>query len=144
MTEPTNRRRQRRSRDERVLAGVCGGLAEYFRLDPTVVRVGVVLSALFPPLSAVGVFGYAALAVILPEEGSEHLAGRERVRRNIEGLRTDVGELAGTVRGGLTRGSRDRRSPAGLHVGPPTGSDHPASESAIDRAATGAPGRPGA
>jgi phage shock protein C len=56
--------RLRRSEDK-IIAGVCGGLAEYFRMDPTVVRILYVLisllSAAFP-----GLLVYLLLWLILP------------------------------------------------------------------------------
>ena len=107
MAASPNRPRLRRSRTERVLFGVCGGLAEYANVDPTLVRIGTVLLTLFPPTSAVGLLGYVALAVLLPEEGTEHLPGRERLQRSLTGLRTDVRSLSETVRAGL----RGRRVP---------------------------------
>lgn len=55
-----------RSTTDRMIAGVCGGLAEYFDLDPTLVRVGFVLlsilSAAFP-----GLIVYIILAFVVPE-----------------------------------------------------------------------------
>ena len=56
----------RRSVHNRVLGGVCGGLAEYFGLDPVAVRVGYVLlsllSAGFP-----GTLVYIVLWLLIPE-----------------------------------------------------------------------------
>jgi len=50
-----------------MLAGVCGGLAEYINADPTVVRIVFalvsVLSAAFP-----GIIIYIILAIIMPEK----------------------------------------------------------------------------
>jgi len=59
--------RLRRSRQDRMLAGVCGGLAVYTRLDPTVVRL---LFALVTLLSAgiLGVVAYLILVLVVPEE----------------------------------------------------------------------------
>lgn len=52
------------------LAGVCGGIAEYFNVDPTLVRVGYavlsVLCAAFP-----GLILYIILALIMPEKTAE-------------------------------------------------------------------------
>lgn len=49
-----------------MLAGVCGGIAEYFSLDPTLVRVGYVLISLlstgFP-----GLIVYGILAIVMPD-----------------------------------------------------------------------------
>ncbi len=63
----TYTKRLTRSRNERMIAGVCGGIAEYFDIDPTLVRIGYVLlsivSAAFP-----GVLLYFLLAVIMPQD----------------------------------------------------------------------------
>jgi phage shock protein PspC (stress-responsive transcriptional regulator) len=57
----------RRSRSDRKIAGVCGGLAKHFGLDPTYVRIGYVLlsilSAAFP-----GTLVYLILWWLVPEE----------------------------------------------------------------------------
>ena len=57
----------RRSRTNKVLTGVCGGLAEWLGWDPTLVRVGYVavslLAAAFP-----GVILYVLLSFIMPED----------------------------------------------------------------------------
>jgi phage shock protein C len=54
-----------RSRTDSVVAGVCGGLAEYFGWDPTLVRVGYVLlsvlSAAFP-----GLLVYVICWIVIP------------------------------------------------------------------------------
>ena len=113
MAGPSERPRLRRKRQERVLFGVCSGLAEYFGVDPNLVRIGFALAAVFPPLSALSLLGYALLAVILPQEGSEELPGRERVQRNLQDLRTEVTDLAGTVRSTLTGSGREQRAPEG-------------------------------
>lgn len=64
MSSVPPRRRLTRSRDK-MIAGVCGGIAEYFKLDPTLVRVGYVLvsiiSAAFP-----GLLAYLILMFIMP------------------------------------------------------------------------------
>ena len=55
----------RRSRSNRILGGVCGGLAEWLGWDPTVVRIlcvgGSILSVAFP-----GILIYLVLWVIMP------------------------------------------------------------------------------
>ena len=62
----TTGKRLTKSATDRMFAGVCGGLAEYFDVDPTLVRVGYVLfslvSAAFP-----GLLVYIILAIIMPE-----------------------------------------------------------------------------
>lgn len=53
-----------RSLDDRMLAGVCGGLGEHFKLDPTIVRLAVVLAAFFS--AGTMVFIYIIAAIIIP------------------------------------------------------------------------------
>ena len=59
-----------RSRNHRMIAGVCGGIAEYFGLDPTIVRIAFVIGALvMAPMSApLVVLLYSILAMLLPLE----------------------------------------------------------------------------
>ena len=54
-----------RSRTDRKLAGVCGGLAAYLNLDPTVVRVAYALLTLFTAFS--GIIIYLVLMLLMPE-----------------------------------------------------------------------------
>ena len=48
----------------KMIAGVCGGIAEYFGLDPTLVRLGWVL---FCALGGSGILAYITAALIIPE-----------------------------------------------------------------------------
>lgn len=54
-----------RSKDERKLFGVCGGIAQYFNIDPTIVRLAAVFASF---ASGIGVVAYIACALIIPEE----------------------------------------------------------------------------
>lgn len=58
----TAKRLMRSSRDKKI-AGVCGGLAEYFDIDPTIIRV-VWLLAIF--LGGTGILAYVILWIVLP------------------------------------------------------------------------------
>lgn len=60
--------RIRRSRTDRKIAGVAGGIARHFDVDPLLVRVGLVLLAIF---GGGGVLVYAAGWLLIPEEGSD-------------------------------------------------------------------------
>jgi len=60
-------RRFIRTRDDRVLAGVCGGLARYFRVDPTLVRVLLALAAVFTALVPFAL-AYLIVALLTPLE----------------------------------------------------------------------------
>ncbi|HLS53809.1 MAG TPA: PspC domain-containing protein [Tissierellaceae bacterium] len=56
-----------RSREDRMLAGVCGGIGEYFNIDPTIIRlIWAILS--IPTAFFGGVVLYIIAAVIIPEK----------------------------------------------------------------------------
>ncbi len=57
-----------RSRHDRQIAGVCGGLAEYFDVDSTIVRLVFVLVAL---MGGPGLVLYIILALVIPESPDE-------------------------------------------------------------------------
>jgi phage shock protein C len=61
--EPT--RKLYRSRKNRKLAGVCGGLGEYLNVDPTVIRV---LFILLTALGGAGLVVYLGMWIIVPDE----------------------------------------------------------------------------
>ena len=66
-----------RSREDRMVAGVCGGLAEYTNLDPTMVRLLFVAVAILGAAPGI-VLAYLAMMVIVPEETMiEVLSGSE-------------------------------------------------------------------
>ncbi|WP_344603174.1 PspC domain-containing protein [Sporichthya brevicatena] len=62
---PPGPRRFRRSRSDRVLAGVCGGLAESLALDPVIVRVLMVVLSFF---GGAGLIVYLACWLLMPED----------------------------------------------------------------------------
>ena len=60
----TSVKRLYRSSDNRVFAGICGGLGEYFDVDPTVVRVVNVLLSLLTAF--MGILLYIILLFVIP------------------------------------------------------------------------------
>ena len=60
-----NGKRLYRSESDRMLCGVCAGIAEYFNLDPTLIRLAW---ALFCVLGGSGVLAYILAAIIIPPE----------------------------------------------------------------------------
>ena len=63
-----------RSKSDRKLAGVCGGLAEYLNIDPTGIRVIWAVTSLF---AFVGIIAYVVCAVIIPEEPEDYVTVTE-------------------------------------------------------------------
>ena len=58
-------RKLRRSSTDYMLGGVCGGLADYFDLDPTLVRVAYVLLSVCSAFS--GTLAYIILWIVMPK-----------------------------------------------------------------------------
>ena len=53
-----------KSRQNRIICGVCGGVGEYFNVDPTIIRLLLVLIA----FTGSGILAYFVAAIIMPEQ----------------------------------------------------------------------------
>ena len=62
------RKRLYKSRNNKMICGVCAGIADYFNIDPSIVRV---LWAVLALAAGTGVLAYIACASILPEGDTE-------------------------------------------------------------------------
>ena len=89
-----------RSRSDRVLWGVCGGLAKYFDIDPTIVRVIAVLLIF---ANGLGILVYIVMAIIVPLEGSKVTTPKEAVKENIEEMKASADELGSEIRSAFVR-----------------------------------------
>ena len=54
-----------KSNTNKMLEGVCGGIAEYFGVDPTIVRLAWVV---FCALGGSGILAYIVAAIVIPEQ----------------------------------------------------------------------------
>ena len=61
-----DKKRLYRSRQERMVCGVCGGIAEYFDIDPTIIRLIWVL--VMVSSCGTGLLAYFIVAVIIPDQ----------------------------------------------------------------------------
>ena len=61
-------KRLERSRENRMIAGVAAGVADFFGLDPTLVRVLWAITVLF---GGFGIVVYVIMWIVVPEAGSE-------------------------------------------------------------------------
>jgi phage shock protein PspC (stress-responsive transcriptional regulator) len=62
---PIGPRRLMRSTQDRMIGGVCGGLAEHLRIDPTIVRIGAIALTF---LGGVGIVAYLIAWIVVPED----------------------------------------------------------------------------
>jgi phage shock protein C len=60
-------KRLKRSRNDRMLAGICGGIANYLTVDPTIVRLIFALATFFTVVFP-GVLIYLIMWIVVPKE----------------------------------------------------------------------------
>lgn len=83
-----------RSRSQKMIAGVCGGLGEYFDVDPVLIRLLFVVTAF---ISGVGILAYIVLWIVVPFEGEDG--------PRFDALRKDFDDISGRVRDYVDRPS---------------------------------------
>jgi len=89
------KKRLYRSRSDRMLGGVCGGLAEYFDIDPTIVRLVAVLTVF---LNGLGLVAYVVMAIVVPVEGSKRAAPTDIIKDNVEEMKETATKLGRGIR----------------------------------------------
>jgi phage shock protein PspC (stress-responsive transcriptional regulator) len=95
-TTDTGIARLERSRSDRMLAGVAGGLSAYFELHPAVFRVSFVVLTL---MGGAGIPIYLAAALVIPDEGAEDSIAAAALRRRRPWVLVVLGLLAVVVLG---------------------------------------------
>lgn len=90
-----------RSRDDRLISGVCGGLAKYFDIDPVIVRVITIVVALVT--SGVGILAYIIMAIVVPLESSQVSEPKEIVKENVEEIKQTASQLGEEIRSTFER-----------------------------------------
>lgn len=74
-------RRVRRSRTDRVVGGVCGGLGRYLGVDPVLLRIAAVALALS---GGAGVIAYIVAWIVIPDDdGAEQMPARPANRHGV-------------------------------------------------------------
>jgi len=94
-----------RSRKDKMIAGVCGGLGEYFKIDPVLIRLVFVILAF---INAIGIIAYILLWIIVPMEGRAKELG-EVVKENVEEMSQKAKNLGKEV-GVEIAGGEERRN----------------------------------
>jgi phage shock protein PspC (stress-responsive transcriptional regulator)/predicted membrane protein len=111
LTQPFVKRLER-SRTDRTVAGVCGGLGRYFDMTPAVFRLGFVVLTL---LGGAGVLVYIAAVLIMPLEGKSASIAEDVIaeRRDHPGRLVALGLVAVALLAILSRASTWRLAGAG-------------------------------
>lgn len=80
-----------RSEKNRIIAGVCGGLGEFFGIDPSLVRLLFVLIIIF---GGSGILLYIVLWIILPTESEVKGSTEDHIKANVEEIRNKAESFA--------------------------------------------------
>jgi phage shock protein PspC (stress-responsive transcriptional regulator) len=117
-----NDKRLYRSRDDKMISGVAGGLAEYFDMDPTLVRlIWVALTLL---TSGVMILIYIIMAIVVPEapaEGEPHdprAMSSDDIAKGAQAFGNDVSEAARRFTTSGVHPGEDKTTDAGGNVAP--------------------------
>ena len=94
------KKRLYRSRSDRMIWGVCGGLASYFDIDPTIIRIIFVLLIF---ADGAGILAYIILAIVVPKESSQVTEPKEVIKENVEELKESASDLGREVRSTFAR-----------------------------------------
>src|SRR3989304_3881499 len=89
-----------RSRDDRMIWGVCGGIANYFGIDPTIIRVIAIL-LLFAGGS--GILAYIILTVVIPLENSPVREPRDVIKENVQEIKQTATQFGEDMRSTFAR-----------------------------------------
>ena len=78
-----------RSSSDKIIAGVCGGLGDYFSVDPLIFRA---LFLLFVIAGGFGVLFYIVLAILIPKQPGIGVGGSAQFKENIQAAANDMSE----------------------------------------------------
>ena len=91
----TGPQRLYRSSSDRVIAGVAGGLAEYFDVDPVIIRVAFVLLTIF---HGSGFIMYVILWLVIPDESDVSRMEGDVIQSNAEEMKEQVHHATERIR----------------------------------------------
>lgn len=99
-----------KSKTDKVIDGVCGGLAEYFGIDPVLVRLVFVLLVF---IDGLGLVLYIILAIIMPQAEKLDQSPKETIRENVQ----EIGERVKEAGEGLGAALSKKTDEKPLHRG---------------------------
>lgn len=68
-SESYNSNRLYRSRDDKMISGVCGGIAEHFNIDPVWIRLAAIITVF---IDGIGLLAYVILWILIPENPNQN------------------------------------------------------------------------
>ena len=89
-----------------MIAGVCGGLGQYFNIDPTIIRIIFVLLIF---ANGIGILAYIIMAIVVPLEESKAAKPEEVIRENVEELKRSAEEVGRDIQSAFSSGEVKKR-----------------------------------
>jgi phage shock protein C len=89
--EKTVNKKLYRSETDKVIAGVCAGIADFFDIDPTLVRIAFVLITIF---GGGGIILYIILWLIIPSEESNGEISQDNIKKGAGEIKAQAGKFA--------------------------------------------------
>lgn len=83
-----------RSETDKVIAGVAGGLGEYFKIDPTIIRILFILLTIF---GGSGLIIYIVLWLVMPPKSSINGLGAQSIKSNLEDMKSTTRTFAQSI-----------------------------------------------
>jgi phage shock protein C len=80
-----------RSEKDRVIAGVCAGLGEFFQVDPTIVRLIFIIITIF---GGGGILLYLILWLIIPSQKADPQLTKDNIEKNAEEIKDKAQQFA--------------------------------------------------
>lgn len=103
----TENKKLYRSRDNRIIFGVCGGLGKYFDIDSTLIRLVFILFSL---VSGIGILAYLVFAIVTPKEHGEWVKAERG-----DNMKKFVKETSEKIRG-LANETREAKNNNGVKI----------------------------
>lgn len=88
-----------RSETDKMVAGVCGGIAEYFNIDSTLIRLIVVFLTLW---GGGGIIAYVICWIVIPTKSSIQTTSDDIIRENTQEIKETVSKTAKGLRTEVT------------------------------------------
>jgi phage shock protein PspC (stress-responsive transcriptional regulator) len=96
-----------KSKTDRVIEGVCGGLAQYFGIDSVIVRL-ILVVLLF--INGIGFFIYIILAIIMPKPENPDQSPKETIRENVQEMSERVKEAGEGLGMAFSKNTEEKHS----------------------------------
>lgn len=108
------KQRLTKSSSDKVIDGVCGGIAEYFGIDPVIIRLIFVILVL---MNGFGILLYIVLTIIMPKAEKIDQMPKETIQENVQEMGERLKEAGEKLGSTISRENRPRKSGHSIWLG---------------------------